>query len=309
MNTKKVELSIIVPIYNVEKYLNECLKHVYDIKGIQKEVILVNDGSPDNSKKIIDKYYIKYKDETIVINQENSGLSVARNAGLKKARGEYVFFLDSDDYIDAIKFKELFSYTKTEDLDIGIGRAIKFWENKKISSCDIIPKIPDKLLQKNIISGFKYFDICLKERAYNVEVWNKIYKRKFLKLNNLQFISGILHEDIPFSFSTFIIAPKVKAYNIPFYYYRQRSGSIMGNISEKNYVDMLKIIRYLVMLFQEHSINNRNYNRYLVSFLYSIYKIFNKVDKTIFELITNEKDFYFIEKLRLFMLKRKIQDE
>ena len=93
MENKTIELSIIVPIYNVEKYLRQCLDSIYKIENIKKEIILVNDGTKDNSGEIINEYYKKYKEITKVIEQENSGLSSARNTGLKNAMGKYIYFL------------------------------------------------------------------------------------------------------------------------------------------------------------------------------------------------------------------------
>lgn len=99
----KIDLSIIIPIYNVEQFLRDCLETVYNIK-INKEVILINDGSTDNSYFIIKEFEERYSDQTIVINQKNQGLAETRNIGLKYAKGEYITFIDSDDFIGATRF-------------------------------------------------------------------------------------------------------------------------------------------------------------------------------------------------------------
>ncbi|MGL4687379.1 MAG: glycosyltransferase family 2 protein, partial [Fusobacteriaceae bacterium] len=100
-----MELSIIVPIYMVEEYLEECLESLYKIEGIEKEIILVNDGSPDNSYLIIEEFKKKYPKETVIIKKKNGGLSSARNLGISVAKGKYISFIDSDDFIDPIMFK------------------------------------------------------------------------------------------------------------------------------------------------------------------------------------------------------------
>ncbi|MGL6168669.1 MAG: glycosyltransferase, partial [Fusobacteriaceae bacterium] len=116
-----MELSIIVPIYNVEIYLRECLESLYKIKGIKKEIILVNDGSKDNSYKIIEEYKEKYPDITKVINKTNGGLSSARNSGLKEATGEYISFIDSDDFVDHLMFEEFFKLAIKDKVEVAVG--------------------------------------------------------------------------------------------------------------------------------------------------------------------------------------------
>ena len=103
MKGKNMKLSIVVPIYNVEKYLEECLESIYKL-NIKKEIILVNDESPDKSYLIIEKYKKLYPNETVIINQKNKGLSGARNSGLEIAKGKYIAFIDSDDFIGATRF-------------------------------------------------------------------------------------------------------------------------------------------------------------------------------------------------------------
>ena len=102
-----IELSIIVPVYNVEKYLEECLDSILKIKNINYEVLIINDGSPDNSQKIIDEYYKKDSRIKFFI-KENGGLSSARNYGLERAQGEYIWFVDSDDLVVASEFEKFF---------------------------------------------------------------------------------------------------------------------------------------------------------------------------------------------------------
>ena len=171
MENKTIELSIIVPIYNVEKYLRQCLDSIYKIENIKKEIILVNDGTKDNSGEIINEYYKKYKEITKVIEQENSGLSSARNTGLKNAMGKYIYFIDSDDYLDNEKFEILFSNVNTKDLDILVGGLNFFYEdtNKIIEN-----KYNKKLFRDNEITGLEFLEESVKLKSFNVSVWTNI---------------------------------------------------------------------------------------------------------------------------------------
>ena len=103
-----MQLSIVVPIYNVEQYLRECLDSLYKIDGIDYEVILVNDGSKDRSREIMEEFKQSYPERTVIVDKENGGLSSARNAGMRVAKGEYISFIDSDDFIDVQEYKKVF---------------------------------------------------------------------------------------------------------------------------------------------------------------------------------------------------------
>lgn len=238
------KLSIIIPVYNVEKYLEECLNSVYKIK-LDKEVILVNDGSLDNSLKILRKYKEKYDEETIIIDQENKGLSGARNSGLKIAKGEYISFIDSDDMVLPDVYKEVYEKGKLDNLDIIIGTGSYYYSGSEVKNF----RRNKKLSELGIITGKNYLIQSSKLRSYREEVWDDFYKREFLIKNNLKFKEGIYHEDVLFSFEAFIKSERVRFYNYPFYLYRQRENSITKNMNIKNYIDkkiilleMLKII-------------------------------------------------------------------
>lgn len=130
-----MELSIIVPIYNVEDYLEECLESLYNIKNIELEIILVNDGSKDNSFKIMEKFKDMYPEKTVLINKENGGLSSARNAGMKAAVGEYISFIDSDDFIDVDEFERFFKEGQKDKLDVIVGNMRYYTPEKQEILC------------------------------------------------------------------------------------------------------------------------------------------------------------------------------
>ena len=284
-----IEISIIIPIYNVEKYLRQCLDTVYSIKNIKKEIILVNDSSPDNSYKIIEEYQKKYEEETVVINRKNGGLSAARNSGLEVAKGEYISFIDSDDYIDSLKFEEIFKKGKKLNLDIIIGRAKKTWDDKNKNEEKL--EVPNEFIDIDIIKGEKYLRESFYYRKHRVEVWDDFYKREFLLKNDLKFIEGILHEDVPFTFKAFILAQKVKFFDINFYYYRQREGSIMSTLNKKSFISRLYFTEELIEFFNEKEINKKEYNDYLGNHLWNSYKQLKKIDKKIIVKLLNKKNY------------------
>ncbi|MEG2256401.1 MAG: glycosyltransferase, partial [Cetobacterium sp.] len=126
-----MELTFIVPVYNVETFLEECLDSIYKVENIEYEVILVNDGSTDRSLDILKKYKEKYSEITKIIDKKNGGLSSARNAGIRDAKGEYLSFIDSDDIIDSKGFEEFFKEGQKLDLDIMVGN-MRYFSTEKI---------------------------------------------------------------------------------------------------------------------------------------------------------------------------------
>ena len=243
---KKIELSIIVPVYNVEKYIGECLDSILKIKNINYEVLVINDGSPDNSQKIIDEYCKKDSRIKSFI-KENGGLSSARNYGLERAKGEYIWFIDSDDFINSDEFEKF--YKKLDkNLDILIGdyfsltkkelrKGIGNYENDVVF-------LGKEFLKKNGDSFLK--------RSY---VWTNLYKNNFLKENNLYFEKGIVIEDQLFTIQCFLKAKKIKFVDSCIYYYRIREGSITTSPDRELFAkSSYKICEELLKL--EKEINN-----------------------------------------------------
>ena len=239
-----MELSIIIPTYNVELYLEECLDGIYKLKSIEKEIILIDDGSSDNSYKIAKSYQNKHPKITTIIHQKNGGSSVARNAGIKVAKGKYTYFMDSDDYIEPELFTTLFNSGKEINLDIIVGRG------KKVGSSmdDQYLSISQTALKKGVISGKEFLQsmfIDSKNKTwdnvkYRPEIWDSIYKTSLLKDNNIKFQEGLwLHEDELFTPQAYINAKKIKLFDIVFYHYRQRENSIMDKNKHSSRLHLL----------------------------------------------------------------------
>ena len=223
------KISIIVPIYNVEKYLKYCLESILIQSYKNLEIILVNDGSTDNCGKICDEYQLK--DSRIkVIHKTNAGLADARNTGLKIATGNYISFLDSDDYIYPTFYEELYKLLQKNDADIAECDFMRI----NVENIDKCKEIIDIENEKNTIFEVSTTNIeslkllygpRLKPYLKKVVVWNKLYKKSIL--DNIEFPVGKLHEDEYTTFKILYKAKKVVSTNRILHGYMQTTNSIM----------------------------------------------------------------------------------
>ncbi len=237
-----MQLSVIVPVYNVEKYISKCIESVF-CQGMDEstfELIIVNDGTKDRSMELISKIIQKHSN-VIVINQENRGLSVARNIGLARASGEYILFVDSDDFLVDDTLKPL--------LDVAINSSVDMVMGKFVKLCDgqIVDYTPDAVskseIETTILLGEEAFINYLNPRE--CYVWCKLYRRDFLLENHINFLPGIYFEDIPFTVECYLKAEKCISVPISFYVYLQHSNSIVSSINVKKIFDFNTIIEYL----------------------------------------------------------------
>ncbi len=226
------KLSIIVPVYKVEQYLDKCLSSILNqaLERDKIELVVVNDGSPDNSQAVIDKYFDIYPQIIVPIKQQNQGLSMARNNGLEKATGEYVWFVDSDDWLldNALEtvFEEL---EKNPDVDVFSSFLKEYYETENT--------FKERRYDGPIImKGVEY----LKRRLPVGAAQRYIYKKDFLLRNRFSFIPRILHEDGVWGHMILYKANKVKIISKPVYVYRLRSsGSIMSSITVRSGYDLI----------------------------------------------------------------------
>lgn len=236
------EFSIIIPVYNVEEYLRECLNSVLnqEYDGMY-EVICVNDGSTDGSLGVLKEYAEKYSIIRI-INQENKGLSEARNAGIKNATGDYIFFLDSDDWIESNTLKILSENVSGEDFIAFNGR--RYFEDGTVEE-------PDKGIIETNLSGWDYYNkYALVSRKFHfVCVVLRLYKRTFLLDNDLFFGPGLYHEDNLFTPIACYYAKKIKVIPDVFYVYRIRGGSISQTANLKRLTDIILVANKLSEFF------------------------------------------------------------
>jgi len=226
-----VAISVILPVYNVEKHLNKCLHTIVNQLFDDYEVICVNDGSTDSSPEILKKYAEKYSNIKI-INQENKGLSAARNTGLDNAKGEYILFADSDDYFIAFNaFNMLYNFAKSNNSDLVIFDILRGDDKEKYFELTTLPMIIQEFGSNAFNADIASTDIY---RFIPAGVWTKFYKADLIK--DIRFAEGMLYEDLPFWNSVYIKANKINYLNLPLYYYvKDRKQSITNNYNENSF--------------------------------------------------------------------------
>ena len=223
----KRKISIIVPVYKVEKYLDKCVQSLLSQTYKYIEVILVNDGSPDSCPAMCDTY--AEKDSRIkTIHKSNGGLSDARNAGLREATGEDILFVDSDDYIDLDACDRLLAMIGDNKPDIVVGNAKRIEDENEL----LIQHRFNTLGQ--VVTGEQYLKTELKSGTMHMSACLNLYNRDFLLNNGLEFKVGLLYEDEQFTPRVFLKAREVIGTDIVFYNYIIRDGSITTGIDKKN---------------------------------------------------------------------------
>ena len=237
------KISVIIPVYRVEDYLRECLNSVIAQSFTDIEVVCVNDGSDDNSPKILAEY--AQRDSRIrVINQENQGLSVARNVGLKNAIGEYIFFLDSDDVIHPKTLEIAYHFAKKYNAELVDLRYTSSNVSSFITKNYDKYKIPHKMSETPFSLGIEYQKFKLL-----FFVWTKLYKRTLLQ--GVEFIPKIQFEDYPFVFAVLARKPKTVVVRAKLYFYRARAHSISQAVNPKQIADYHYGINYLYGIYNQ----------------------------------------------------------
>lgn len=263
----KPKISIVVPVYKVEKYIDKCVQSLIQQTYNNIEIILVDDGSPDRCPEICDRYALK--DSRIkVIHKSNGGLSDARNVGLKASSGKYVLFVDSDDFIELNTCERFLNIIGDSNPDIVVGNANRI-ENEKV-----IPMKHKTNTRGQIITGEQYLLKELKFGTMYMAAWLNLYNKDFLLNNDLEFKVGFLHEDEHFTPRAFLKAKKVIGTDITFYNYLIRPGSITTvKNKEKNAQHMIQICEELEEIYKEIEdvqlrklLNNDLVNKYLNTF-------------------------------------------
>lgn len=264
-----MKLSIVVLVYNGETYLNRCLNSVFSQDLNDFEVICVNDGSTDNSIQILEEYRQKHSNMS-VISQTNGGPSVTRNTGLKHSQGEYVFFLDNDDFfLDNMSISKALEFAKTEQLDICAFNAMINGENSYVNGIESI--------EKQIFKGEDYFEkSMILTRDLATPIWLNLYRRHFLLDNDLWFSPEKIHEDEYFTPIAVYRASTISFINICVnHYVFNRVGSITNNANEKYLIDRLNTARDLFKHFSDIKANSAAF-----SLVFSMYcNVFCQIPK------------------------------
>ena len=261
------KVSVIVPIYNVEKYLEKCINSLLSQTLEDIQIILVNDGSKDNSGNIAKECEKNNKNRIIYVEKENGGLSDARNYGLKYATGDFIAFLDSDDYIEKNAYEEMYN------------KAIE--ENADYVECDFIWEFPNKI---RVDKQYPYKNKKEMLSFVRVVAWNKLIKRQLITDNNLEFPKGLRYEDVEFTYKLIPFINKFAYVDKPFIHYVQREGSI-ANVQNERTAEIFTVLDNVIEFYKKNNIYEKyrdeleyNYARYLLcSSLKRMCKIKDKI--------------------------------
>lgn len=286
-----VKVSVVIPIYNVETYLKDCLDSVLNQSLTDIEIICVNDGSTDNSLNILEEY-AENDERMTVINQKNAGHAVATNIGMTYATGEYLFLMDSDDIIEYNALELTYEKAKEKEVDFVIFKAInyddakgKYYETKSYSMKEIYNKVRGNV--------FSYEDI--KELIFSMSVtpWSKLYNRKFIVDNNIIFPEGLIFDDNVFFWEVLFNAEKIVFLN-EFLFTRRFYSTSSTNKGDLRFLDSIKINELIWKTFRKYGHFDYHKNDLYNNMILSIYNRYTK--------IKNEyKDIFFKEMQKEYM--------
>ena len=231
-----VKVSIIMPVFNAEKYIQKSIESLLKQTLQDIEIIIVNDGSTDNSKEIIQKYEEKYKNKIKYLEKENGGAADARNYAISNATGEYIAFLDSDDYAEPEMYEKMYNKAKEE--------------NSSIVECDFYWEYPHK---KRLDTGIIYTnkkDMLLYAR---VIPWNKLIKKSLIDANKISFPKGLKYEDVEFTYKLVPYCEKVSFIKEPLVHYVQRKSSVSYQFNEKTR-DIFTVLDDVINYYKKNQI-------------------------------------------------------
>lgn len=240
------KLSVIVAVYNIEPFIKKCLKSLVTQTLEDIEILVINDGSPDNSQQIIDRFAADYPTKVRSFVKPNGGLSDARNYGLERARGEYVAFVDGDDYVLPDMYEEMYLKAKVTDSDIVVCGYVSVDQStrkrtyfKQGTEAEFGLSLADNPNYLRMVASY---------------AWNKIFRRELFESTGIRFPVGKLFEDIPTVYSIMAVANKIEKVNRGFYIYRRfRSGAITHTYSPRN-LEMLEMLELLNDFYIEHGL-------------------------------------------------------
>lgn len=263
------KISVIIPVYNAEKYLSQCLESLINQTFKDIEIICINDGSTDASLEILNKYAAQ-NDKIKVINQKNRGISSARNIGIERATGEYISFVDSDDFADERMYENLVKYLPQE-LICFEGQVYPFDSKNPLQKQIVnkkkgVQKVTDKVIQNT-----------------NIYLWNKLFKTSIIKDNNIKFPEGLIFEDFPFVWEYMLSIKNACYVNKKYYFYRQHNASAMKTCADKS-IQHLYVWHYLYERLKQKNILYQHINtikNLFEKYLILAYKLSNDDGKSL----------------------------
>ena len=280
-----MKISVIIATHNTENYIKKCLDSILNQTLKDLEIIIIDDASTDNTPSILSDYAKKHQNITIQIQKESYGPGTARNNALFIAKGEYISFIDSDDWIDLNYFEFMYNRAQATNADI--------------VACGLIREY-DYLLKSPVYKCYYDREYCFTgEIAFRIMTWeynyglkfipsalNKIYRREFLEKNSLKFAENIYFEDQPFSYTCTLAAQKVLCVPDVLYHHYKRTGSIVQSFSTKNVDDMMTAYIIIRNFLKDKGI----YEKYQFNYYSSLQHFYNLIVRQIFEFVLGEEE-------------------
>ena len=248
---KSVKISVIIPVFNAENHIKKCLDSVVNQTLEDIEIICIDDGSTDNSLSILREYAVK-DDKIIVIANNHKGAGSARNMGLKIAKGNYISFVDSDDWIEINAYGKLYNAASFKNADMVFFKMLnydneddKFYNTKDYDLTSI----------REFFTDLTYDYRDFKDRIFRITVspCNKLYKRNFLEIIDAKFPEGLIYEDNPFFYNNILNAKRILLYDEHLYFRRRRKDSVMTTINEKHF-DIIPITNEIINVFKKSNL-------------------------------------------------------
>jgi glycosyltransferase involved in cell wall biosynthesis len=228
MSDNKIKVSVIVPCYNAEKFLHKCLDSLTGQTLKDIEIICVNDCAKDSTAAILEEYSKKDDRIKIITHEKNQGLSAARNSGIAAAKGDYIGFVDSDDFVELTMMEKLYNKAIQKNADLVIGNVYLY-----LADIDKTEVFRDERFFMYLAGQvFKFED--QPSLVSCIGAWDRIYKRELIIDNNLQFPVGMIYEDQPFSIQAMAHAERITVVSEPLYYYRKNAGGSITDNEIKN---------------------------------------------------------------------------
>ncbi len=302
-----IKLSIIVPVYNVEKYVSRCINSILEQTFSDFELILINDGSTDKSGQICDEYS-KADSRISVVHKGNEGPSIARNIGIKAVKGKYLCFVDSDDFVAKHSYEALINEAETNSLDIVCGNGLIYYDENNNYLYAKKRQFPSK-----VYNGVDFYYNSVKEGAMAVCVPFNVYRTEFIRQNSLFFEEHIAFEDELWTPQVFLKAKKVKYIDITFYMYFKREGSRIATevANNKDIFDIVNICYKLEELYsqvddkkQRYLFNETLFYMYLNAFVIGNFMKPGEINKKF--LIGKAKSLRCKVKLMIFLINKRL---
>ncbi len=258
MDTGSIRVSVIVPVYNTEKYLKRCLDSLVGQTLQELEILLVDDGSTDGSVAIMEQYGREYPDRVKVIHKENGGQATARNLGIRESRGAYIGFVDSDDYVDTAMFETMVKTAEAENCDM-VECSYRYVEERESGSRELP-------VRGNIRQYKDKKDMFIDPMTCP---WNKLIRREILLYAGMDFPEGLIYEDTAFCIKLIPFIEKEKYVDQPFVTYILRESSTMNANKSRKVADIFAVLQNILDFYQK----NNFYEEYKAELEYFCVKI------------------------------------